>query len=58
MMAVCIIIAVERDCLEIGAEGEGLSEDTVDVESGVGVIGQLEESCLVAVNWVGYMENA
>ena len=58
MMPVCIIIAVESDCLEICAEGEGLPEDTVDIESGVGVIGQLEESCLVGVNWVGNMENA
>lgn len=32
MMAVCIIIAVESDCLEIGAEGESLSEDTVNIE--------------------------
>jgi hypothetical protein len=58
MMAVCIIIAVESDCLEVCAEGECLREDTVNIERGVGVIGKLEESCLVPVNWVGNMENA
>ena len=58
MMAVCIIIAVESYCLEVCAEVEGLREDTVDIERGVDVIGKLEDSCLVAVNWVGNMENA
>lgn len=30
-MAVCIVIAIQSDCLEISAEGEGLPEDTVYV---------------------------
>ena len=58
MMPVCIVISIESDCLEISAEGEGLPEDTVYVERGIGIIGKLKESCLVSVNWVGNMKNA